>query len=363
MITAKQAVYLLILFMIGSNLFMGLAPSAKNDAWLAVLLGTVMAVPVIFIYARLLSLFKGKDLFDILTLVFGNVIGKIAALAYIWYPLHLGALVIRDFGEFSSTVAVPETPMLMPMLFMGFLCIWAVMAGVEVLGRCSKILFPIIAAIIGITTLLVIPYLNFGYLKPVLYNGFSPVFNSAFTVFSFPLAETVLFTVVFSALKTDKSTYRVYFSGLFIFVAIGVFLTLRNIVVLGGDLFGEVYYPLYVEVSRISIGEFIQRIEASVATTFVITAFVKVSVCLYVTCLGVSKLFGLKSYRSIVVQTGILMIFFAYIVHANIMDLTSFAFEIYAYYAFPFQVIIPVILLIAAEIRIRTGHLPAGKKY
>ncbi|EHQ90498.1 GerAB/ArcD/ProY family transporter [Desulfosporosinus youngiae] len=362
MITHKQGVYLLILFMIGSNLFMGLAPGAKSDAWIAVIVGMTMAVPMIFIYARLLSLFKGMDIFDILKMVFGNVLGKIAALVYIWYPLHLGAMVIRNLGEFMNTVAIPDTPMLLPMLFVGFLCIWVVMAGVELLGRCSKVFFPIVIIIMLITTLLVIPYLNFAYLKPVMYDGISPVLNSGFNIFSFPLAETVLFLAVFSALKTDKSIYRVYFSGLFIFGAIGVLLTLRNLLVLGGDIVGEIYFPLYVEVGRISIGEFIQRIEVSVATTFIITAFIKVSVCLYVTCIGISKLFGLKSYRSVVVQTGLLMVFFAYIIYENIMDMVFFA-SLYPYYALPFQVILPVILLVIAEIRVRTGQLQTGRRY
>ncbi|SDH65485.1 spore germination protein KB [Desulfosporosinus hippei DSM 8344] len=363
MITSKQGVYLLTLFMIGSNLFMGLAPAAKSNAWIAALIGTLMALPIIFIYARLLSLFKGRDIFDILNLVFGNVLGKIVALAYIWYPLHLGAMVIRDLGEFFNTVAMPETPMLLPMLFMGFISIWAVMAGVELLGRCSKIFFPIVVIIMFITTLLVIPYLNFAHLKPVMYDGIGPILNSGFDIFSFPLAETVLFLGVFSALKTETSIYRVYYSGLFIFAAIGVLLTLRNILVLGGDIVSVVNFPLYVEVSRINIGEFIQRIEVSVATTFVITDFIKVSVCLYVTCLGISKLFGLKNYRSIVVQTGLLMVLLAYIMYENIMDMIYFAFEIYAYYALPFQVILPVIILVIAEIRIRAGQLQTGKRY
>lgn len=361
MMSAKQGIYLLILFMIGSNLFMGLAPSTKSDAWIAVIVGTVMAVPMFFVYARLLSLFKGRDIFDILDLVFGRVLGRIIALAYIWYPFHLGAMVIRNLGEFMNTVAMRDTPMLLPMLFIGGLGIWVVMGGVELLGRCSKVFLPIVVIIMVITTLLIIPYLDFENFKPVMYDGIFPVLNGGFEIFAFPLAETVLFLVVLSSVKTDKSSYRFYFFGLLIFGAIGVLLTLRNIMVLGDDMVGVVYFPLYEEVSRISIGEFIQRIEVSVATTFVITAFVKASVCLYATCIGLSKVFGLTSYRSIAVQTGLLMVLFAYILFENIMDMIFFV-SIYPYYALPFQVLLPVIILIVAEIRTRTGLLPAGRR-
>jgi spore germination protein KB len=84
----------------------------------------------------------------------------------------------------------------------------------------------------------------------------------------------------------------------------------------------------------------------------------KSSVCLFVTCKGIARLFNLQDYRSIVIQTGLLMIYFSYTVYENIMDMTFWAFKVYPYYAFPFQVLIPVLLWLAAEIKARKKAIP-----
>jgi spore germination protein KB len=86
------------------------------------------------------------------------------------------------------------------------------------------------------------------------------------------------------------------------------------------------------------------------------------AVCLLAAAKGASKLFKLNDHRSVVIQIGIMMIYFAYIIYDNSMQMKYWAFKIYPYYAFPVQVIIPVILWIFAEIRMNCTSLKPGKK-
>ena len=356
-INSKQAISIVIIFIMGSTLLIGTGGEAKNDTWIANIIGMIMALPMILIYARLLSLFKGMDIYDIVQIVFGKILGKIIVVLYTWYAFHLGSMIVRNFGEFIITVAMPETPILVPMFLLGLLCIMVVRGGVEVLGRSAKLFLPGILILIFIVSLLAMPEFHFNYIKPVLYNGFSPVIRGAFSAFSFPFAETVLLTTVLFALQPKKSAYKVYIYGLLVGGAIVVLINLRNIIVLSADIVGIYYFPSHAAVSKIKIGDFLQRIEVTVAIVFVISAAIKASVCLYAACKGVSKVFGLKNYRVIVVQIGLLMIYFSYIVYENIMEMEFWAFKVYSYYAFPFQVILPIIILIVAEIRIRKCKL------
>lgn len=351
-ITDKEAICLLITFIMGSTLIVGVGGSAKNDAWIAAIMGIIAALPFVFMYSRILSLFPGRDIFDILNISTGKVIGKTIALLYIWYAFHLGALVMRNFGEFVNTVTLPETPMLVPMFYLALVCIIAVRSGVEVMARISAFVLPVLLFIIVIVQLLAIPEFHLNYLKPVLGNGIAPVLKGGFSAFSFPFAETVLFTGIFFALKNKRSPYKVYFSGLLLAGAIITAIAIRNIGVLG-TLSESLYFPSHVAVSRIIVGDFLQRIEVSVAIIFAFGAFIKISVCLLVACIGMGKLFNLKDYRSVVIQTGLLMVYFAYILYDNIMLMQYWAFKVYPYYAFPFQVILPVLIWIAVEIRAR----------
>ncbi|MHB8065980.1 MAG: GerAB/ArcD/ProY family transporter [Ruminiclostridium sp.] len=349
-ITDKEAIYLLTVFIMGSSLILGIGADAKNDAWIAGIVAFIMAIPMLLIFSRILSLFEGKDLFEILDVTLGKIMGKVVAIIYILYSFHLGAMVLRNFGEFINIVALPETPMFVPMLCLGLVCIIAVMLGIEVLGRTTTFFLPILIFILAAVQLLAIPNLHFNYFKPIIGNGLIPVFKGAFSTFSFPFAETVLFIGVFDSLKTKKSPKKVYFWGIIISTIIIVVTTIRNIGVLG-NMLSTFYFPSYAAVGAINIGDFLQRIEVTVAIVFIFCVFIKSSVCLLVVCKGIGRMFNLKNYRSIVIQTGLLLAYFSYTVYDSSMEMKYWAFKVYPYYAFPMQVILPILIWIFAEIK------------
>jgi spore germination protein KB len=354
-ITDKEAICLLIVFIMGTTIILGGEGEAKNDAWISSILSLFMFIPMLLIFSRVLSLYQGKDLFDILIIIFGNVVGRIISIIYIWYAFHLGALVLRNFGEFINIIAMPETPMFVPLLCMGLTCIIAVRLGIEVLGRTTTFFLPIVFFILIVVLILGMPDIHINYLKPILGKGIVPVLKGGYSVFSFPFAETVLLIGIFSALKTKKSPLKVYFWGILITVSIITIITIRNISVLG-NMLGSFYFPSYEAVSQISVGDFIQRIEVTVSIVFVFGIFIKSSICLLVACKGIGRIFKLYDYRSIVIQTGLLMIYFSYTVYDNIMEMQYWAFKVYQYYAFPMQVVLPVIIWILAEIKVRKNE-------
>ena len=351
-ITDKEAICLFIIFVLGSSLIIGIGGDADNDAWIAIIVGLIMAIPMLLIFSRILSLYQGKDLFDILNLTFGKVIGKMITILYIWYAFHLGALVLRNFGEFTNIVAMPETPMFVTMLCLGLVCIMAVKLGIEVLGRTTTYFFPVLVFILVLVQLLVIPQLHLHYIKPILGNGLTPVLKGGFSTFSFPFAETVIFMGIFSSLKTKKSPLKVYSWGILIAAIVMIITTIRNIAVLG-NMINSYYFPSYAAVGTIKIGDFVERIEVTVSFVFVFNVFIKTSICLLVACKGFGKVLNLKDYRSIVIQMGLLMIYFSYTVYDNSMEMKNWAIRVYPFYAFPFQVILPIIIWIFAEIKAR----------
>lgn len=351
-ISDKEAIFLYASFLLGSTALVGIGGDAKNDAWLAGIIGVIMAIPLLLIYSRLSYLYPGRDLFDILDEILGKVLGKIVSIIYTLFSFHLGALVIHNFAQFINTAAMPESPIIISMFFLGLVCIYAVRLGIESLSKTIGLFFPLLLLLIFIVQLFTIPILHFENLKPFLANGLNPVFKGAFTAFAFPFTETVVLLGVFSSLKTKKSSYKIIFFALLIAAPLIIILSTRNTLVLG-TLAGSLYFPAHVAVSMISVGDFIQRIEVTVAIVLVFNVFVKTSVCLLVACRGIKKIFNLVEYRSVVIQTGLLMIFLSYIIYDNIMLMTYWAFKVYPYYAFPMEVIFPVIVWIVAEYKVR----------
>ena len=351
-VTDKEAIFLFIAFVIGSTLIIGVGGSAKNDAWISVIIGFIMSLPMLFIYARLSSLYHGKDLFDILKLTLGEVLGRVVSVVYILYIFHLGSLVLHSFGEFTNTVAMPETPMFVQIFALGCVCIIAARLGIEVMGRVTTYIMPVVFVILVVVQLMAIPQLHPNFLKPVFSSGLKALLKAGFSAFAFPFTQTLILMGAIGTMANRKSPKKVFLIGTAIPAVIILFITLRNIMVLGsmGDAF---YFPSYEAVSRITIGSYIERIEVTVSIVFVFGAFMKASICLLAACKGIEKVFNLQNYRSVVIEAGLLMIYLAYIIYDDIMTMQVWAFQVYPYYSFPMKVILPVIVWIVAEIKCR----------
>lgn len=350
-ISGKQGVCILTLFIFGSTLVYGTGGEAKKGAWLAIAIAVICALLMGIIYGKLLSMFPEKDLFDILKLVFGKFMGRALSLLFIWYTIHLGGLVLYNFGEFIANVGLGETPRVVPLSFMVILCVWAVREGIEVIGRWTEIMIIFVFFIIFMSNVLSIPMLKLDNLRPVLGNGIKPVINGAFSSFSYPFAETVLLTAVFSSLSDSKSHSKIYIKGLLLAGINIIIIAARNTMVVGEYVLSINNYPSFLAISRINIGNFIERLESAVSIVFLTCGFIKVSICLLAASKGVSKFFNFKDYRFIVMPIALIMMNFSFIVTKDMMELTKWNSQVYPYYAVIFQVILPGIILIGAKIR------------
>lgn len=354
-ITNKQAICIMSMFIMGSSLVLGAGTEAKQDVWIAILFGIAIAVPVLMVYARILALFPEKDLFQILQIIFGKILGKIIAMLFIWYAFHLGALVTRNFTEFIKLAAMPETPEIVPTLLLGLLCIWGVKEGIEVLGRWSQFVLPLLLGIIFVVAILSMTLADFDNIRPVMYKNLEPIMSSVFSTFTFPLAETVVFMMVGNVVKQEKSNYKIYMISLLLGGGIVLLVSVRNVLVMGASFISSTYFPSYAAVSLINIGDFLQRIEIMVSVVFIFAGFIKICICLLASSKGIANLFNIKEYRLIVAPIGLLMLSLSYIIYDNIMEMNDWAFKIYKFYALPFQVFLPLLIWVVAEIKVKKG--------
>jgi len=281
LITTKQAISILILFLLGTALVLTPGSEAKQDVWIVLLIAMGAALPIYFIYGRILYLFPNKDLYLIINQLFGAVFGRIITLFYIWYSIHLGALVFRNFSEFVQIVTFINTPQTVTIIAAGVTCIVFCKSGFEAIGRWSSFILPVIFIIFFVNMTFAIPGMNIDHLKPVLFDGMKPVMSSVFTVLSFPFLEAVLFIGVFNTLKEKEKIYKVFFIGLLLSGLLGLGTNLRNILTMGVDLVQITYFPTYTAVKLVDIGELFERIEITVALVLTFGGIIKVCICSY----------------------------------------------------------------------------------
>ncbi len=350
-ISSKQAIYMMILFFIGSSAVTGVSTSAKQDSWISFIITIVITIPLVLIYSRIIKLFPEKNLYDIVYYLFGKIGGFILSIIYIFYSFQLGALVIRNFTEFIQIISLTSTPQIILAIFFITICLWLSKNGLNIMGRISIVFLPLIILFVILTIVLLIKNMDLNNLKPILDHDFNTIFGGSIAALSFPYAESVLFLVVLSSLHKKDSPYKVYISGVLISGLILLLALLRNILTIGIPTLELLYFPSYAVASIVSVNDFITRIEILISTNFLLAGIIKVSVCLFASAKGVAKVLKIDNYKLILSPIAFLMISFSLFMYSNTMQMFDFI-SIYPYYAALFQTVLPITILIFAEFKV-----------
>ena len=352
MISMRQAVCIIVLFLFGSSLIMGVSSKAAQDSWISLLLAPVLAIPMILIYARIMKAFPEKDFFEIAEMLLGKIAGKIVIALMTWYAIHLCALVLRNFSEFIEIAVMPETPQLPITIAMILVVVYMAKSGIETLGKWSIFMLPVTVLVVILTVLLSINKMDFTNIMPIMEHDFGAIVSGSYQLFTFPYAETVLFLCIACAINKNDSPYKLYMYPILIGTVMLLFVILRNNFILGPALVGAEYFPSYTAVRVINIGDFFARVEGSIAMNFILAGIIKLTVCLMAASKGIARLFGIQNYREVLLPVSLLIVALGVIVYKNVMEMFDFL-EVYQYYTIPFQIIIPLIIWIMAEIKMR----------
>ena len=161
--------------------------------------------------------------------------------------------------------------------------------------------------------------------------------------------------MVFSNISKAKNYNKTFIMGLGLggfFVFLGA---LRNILVLGSERISMMYFPSIMVLSLIHIGSLIQRLEIGIVIITLVCVFVKAIICLFAVCNGISKVFGFDDYRFIATPVTLLMLSFSFFIFKSTMEISYWNLIAAPYYSFVFEVIIPLVIFIVAEIRSRNS--------
>ncbi|MBD1381769.1 GerAB/ArcD/ProY family transporter [Metabacillus arenae] len=356
-ISTIQLFAMMFMFDLGTTLVVSYGIGAKKDAWLAILLGMAGGMVLFFIYYSLFRQYPGMPLTGFARKIFGKYLGWIIGLLYILYFLYMAARLLRDFGDLLLSSTMTETPLLPLNILMILAICYVVYQGIEVVGRTAEV-FIVILIFFGFTgNLLVVLSGNVDIhnLQPFLENGWKPILTTAFPLItSFPFGEMFVFSMLLPYLNQFKLVKKVWLSAL---ISCGLILSYTaslNTAVLSVEVVERSTFPLFSTIGKVNIFEFIQRLDALVVFTFLITVFFKVSIFFYSALIGMTDLFKLKNYQQIVLPTGVIIMFISMAMASDYAEhIEEGLIVTIRYLHIPFLIIMPLIMLVISIIRNR----------
>lgn len=354
-ISSIQMFSLIFLFELGSAVVVGLGVQAKQDAWLAILIGMLGGLVLFLIYYYLFRQYPDLPLTSYIPKVFGKMIGYPVAVLYILYFIYIASRVLRDLGSLLVISTLGQTPLWVINVLVIFIIVYANYLGIEPLARAGEIFFFVFIFFLLSSNFFIFAsgLIKVENLLPVLEEGWKPVFTTAFPLtFTFPFGEMIVFTVLMPYLNRPHSNLKTGLSAMLICGITLSFIRAVDIAVLGTQKTETFMFPLLETVSRVNLGDFFQRLDAIVISTLIIGGFFKISIFTYAAVVGTADLFKLRKHPVIVYFVCIFTFIVSLLNADNFQEHIHIGLKIVPFYLhLPLQTGIPLLLLIVVWIR------------
>ncbi|WP_375106315.1 endospore germination permease [Lysinibacillus fusiformis] len=359
-ISSRQFTIITLLLSIGTAILIvpsSIASSSKQDAWIAASIGVVLSLLVVKLFLTLANQTPKLNFIEANEKILGRFLGKFTVVGFLSLTFFSAGELLYFIGIFMKTEVMPETPTLAFALLFSIIIMYAAYLGLETFARSAEILFPMFILIFIFFVVCITPQIKFENIQPIMEASKTSMFNSIvrfMSVFSFSL---VLLLMIYPArVNVQQSAKKGFYIGTIIGGFVLVTLITLSILVLGPANTASRTFPSYALAQRISIGNFLQRIEIIMAFMWITSIYIRTFMYFYTTVVGIAQIMKLKDHRPLILPLGIIMVGLSQIVHPDIVHSSIYNDEIWPIYAFVCTILLPLLLLIVAVIRNRKSQ-------
>ena len=321
-INSYQFLVLVIFFTIGTSLLTVpsvLAADAKQDAWIAAIIGTAIGLLVIWLFITIALWFPHLTIIQLNEKVFGKWIGKAFSVLFVLTTFLYTSELLFYCGTFLNIHSLPSTPMVVLNILMAGVVVMGVRLGLETIARSAEILIVVFFVLIFILVVFISPEIKFENLQPVFEVGTKKIVQSSFFYFVVSSVNSVVFLMIFPSINKMRQGKKSFLLGNLIGGIIIIIITFLTVTVLGPENTARQSYPSYELAKRINVGDFVQRIEALMAALWIIALYFKTVLYFYASVLGMAQILNLKDYRPLTLPLGMIAVVLSLVIYPNVI--------------------------------------------
>ncbi|MEK4229329.1 GerAB/ArcD/ProY family transporter [Solibacillus sp. FSL H8-0538] len=322
-INSYQFLVLVILFTIGTSILTvpsGLAAEAKQDAWIAAIIGTGIGLLVVWLLITIALWFPHLTYVQIIEKLLGKWVGKAFSALFVLTALLYASELLYYFGLFLNIHMMPSTPMVVLNLLLAGIVVMGVRLGLETFARTAEILVVVFFVIFFILVVFISPEIKFENIQPVYEMGTKKIVQSSFFYVIVSSVNSVFLLMIFpSFINKMKQVKKSFLIGNLIGGIVIIVITFLSVTVLGVEKTAGEIYPSYELTKRINIGNFVQRIEGLMASLWIITLYFKTTLYFYASVLGMAQILNLKDYRPLTLPLGMIAVVLSLVIYPNVI--------------------------------------------
>jgi len=175
-------------------------------------------------------------------------------------------------------------------------------------SRAFEIFILISASLFLIATVLILPNAKIENLQPVLENGLSAVFKSAFFMSAFVTYPVYTLMMVYPTHTSDlKAAGKSMLTGYLFSSVISFLAIILSILVLGWQITANTRYPAFRLAKEIEMGVVFTRIEFIIFFSWILTQFIINTLLFYAAVKGIAQLFGINDHKKIILPFALVV--------------------------------------------------------
>lgn len=311
-ISSRQLFYLL--FISRTTVAISFLPSltsadALQDAWLSALLSFLLGAAIILPIVKLALKFPEKDIVGYSEELLGAIPGKLLILLYLFlFLIIVSATDLRLYAGVIKTGFLTETPLVVIGVIMMLAIVAVVYAGLEPLGRCADVIFPVFFLLLIAGMLFPLMRADFQNLQPVLARGWSPVIMGSIIPTMITAAQYLHISIITPFVVEPQKTLRVALWSLVLSTVVLVIYAVLVISVLGTDEGSRSSFPVFRMLRAVRFSRFWERVEAVNIFSWGLGVFITVALGLYFSAWVISRLLGLGNYRPLLFPLAVIIV-------------------------------------------------------
>ncbi|MDM8150084.1 GerAB/ArcD/ProY family transporter [Priestia megaterium] len=354
-ISAFQLFTLTIFLQIGTTVIFGFASPAGRDAWLAILISTILGMLVILLHTYLMELNPGLTLVEWFPAQLGRWLGMPLAWLYPLLFLYCIGRIFSDLKALIPATILPGTPPWFVVVTILIVIIYCVFSGIEVLARFTEYLLPVLFLLLAIEVILLFSsgLVDLKNMLPILGQGGGKVWRTVWpTDITQTFAETLTLAMIWPLVKSPEKIRKITIVATIVSGLTIALFSFMEVSVLGEDIVQRTVYPLYLLVKQITIADFLENLDALVALNMVVFAYIKVTIYFFAAVRSIQLLLNMNDGRSLIFPVALVTYFFGMTMSRNINEHLYIAIKIFPLYLWmPLVIILPIVLLIVTLIR------------
>ncbi|WP_159885305.1 GerAB/ArcD/ProY family transporter [Paenibacillus puerhi] len=349
-IGSRQLTILASLLTMGDSILISpgiISSIAGQDAWFSVIIGNILGLLLITLYLSLTNRYPQQHLIEICESVFGRWGGRIiAVVCFLLLWLIVVSMLLREIGDFLTTQIMPETPVQAIYVVVIIVMICGLRLGLEPVARTAEIFFPWVLVLFLMLVCFVSTEIDFRRLQPYLNHDASSLLRGSLPILAFPFCELSILFAVFPSVTKTRPLGKYLYSGVILGGIVLLIVILTCTLVLGADIVQRSNYPSYIMAKKISIGNFLERLEVLMAIMWMLTIYFKIALTMYALVTGTAYLFNIRDYRPLLLPFGLITIILAQLLAPNIIAYNQFTGTIYPMIVGIMFILLPLLLRI-----------------